>query len=683
MTTEDLQTEASLPMVDIATEPAGVTESESESPQSHRWRGVLVAGCAYLLLSVLLWWNVWSTHPTSVTTCACGDSSEFTWFLAWPAYAISHGLSPFYSTAMGYPHGVNLLANASDMVTGVLGAPITWIFGPIATFNVALTLGPVASALAMFVLLRRWVTWAPAAFVGGLFYGFSTAILISATAGFAMISTEVVPPLIVLCLDELLIRQRRRPVATGIVLGLLVTLQFFIYSEVLLITAIMAAVGVVLIVAYAALTRPEVLRARVRNAVVGVASGAVTALVLLAYPVWYAVAGPAHISGLIWPGSYFAALRNQSVELKDLLVPLPAASGVHANAVLHLGSSYQGPLISFQYFGIGLLIVVVGGCIAWRWDRRLWLFGAIGLVSIVFSLGATKPYLPWEVFKHLPLFDNVDAAHFVLITYLAVAVMLGLIVEHTYASVSGRPRTARGAHGQPGSGWWSRMPRASGAVAAVVVALVALVPPAVYLAQTVPFTTRPVVLPNWFRTVAPRPGRPPGAPDHGRAVPVEGQPDDLAGGQPDALFDGQRRRAGRHPPASRGGAPRSHRHLRCNFSPGRLPPTELHWLASTNNIAAVRRALREWGVTMVVIPDQPSLPGYDQIPSVTLPAALITAATGKPPIHQADAWVWTGVNHLPPTPIPSTHRISVCIVREGTHGVEAVGTATRCVLKLP
>ena len=83
-------------------------------------------------------------------------------------------------------------------------------------------------------------------------------------------------------------------------------------------------------------------------------------------------------------------------------------------------------------------------------------------------------------------------------------------------------------------------------------------------------------------------------------------------------------------------------------------PTELHWLASTNNIAAVRRALSEWGVTMVVIPDQRSLPSYDQIPSVTLPAALITAATGEPPINRADAWVWTRVNHLPPRAIPST-----------------------------
>ena len=74
---------------------------------------------------------------------------------------------------MGYPHGVNLLANTSSVAIGVALAPITWIFGPIATFNVALFLSPVLSALAMFILVRRWVTWMPAAFVAGLLYGFS------------------------------------------------------------------------------------------------------------------------------------------------------------------------------------------------------------------------------------------------------------------------------------------------------------------------------------------------------------------------------------------------------------------------------------------------------------------------------------------------------------------------------
>ena len=66
---------------------------------------------------------------------------------------------------------MNLLANTGVLGIGVPLAPVTWVFGPIATLNVALTVAPVLSALGMFVLLRRWVHWVPAAFVGGLLYG--------------------------------------------------------------------------------------------------------------------------------------------------------------------------------------------------------------------------------------------------------------------------------------------------------------------------------------------------------------------------------------------------------------------------------------------------------------------------------------------------------------------------------
>jgi hypothetical protein len=141
--------------------------------RSHAFRALAVAGLIYLVVSVVLWSGVWMHHPTATTTCGCGDASLFTWFLAWPAHAIAHGLDPFYSTALFHPQGINLLTNTGVVAIGTVLAPVTWLFGPVATLNVALTLSPVLSGLAMFVLLRRWVTWVPAAFVGGLFYGFS------------------------------------------------------------------------------------------------------------------------------------------------------------------------------------------------------------------------------------------------------------------------------------------------------------------------------------------------------------------------------------------------------------------------------------------------------------------------------------------------------------------------------
>ena len=257
---------------------------------------------AYLLLALVLWWHVWTGHPTSTTTCGCGDSSLFTWFIEWPAYAIAHGLNPFYSTAIGVPGGVNLPANTSVLAIGVVLAPVTWLFGPVASMNVALTLAPALSALAMFVLLRRWVSWAPAAFFGGLFYGFSPFVLVSLTDAHLMLGMAVVPPLVVACLDELLLRRKRRPVVTGVLLGLLVTVQFFIGTEVLMIMAIMAAIGIGLVVVYAAWRHPADARARPPATPPWASvAAAVTAGVLLAYPVWFALAGPAHLSGLVWP----------------------------------------------------------------------------------------------------------------------------------------------------------------------------------------------------------------------------------------------------------------------------------------------------------------------------------------------------------------------------------------------
>ena len=94
------------------------------------WRSLTAGALGYLALSVALWWQVWSTHPTAVTTCGCGDTSLFTWFLEWPAYALSHGMNPLYSTHLFHPGGINLLSNTAEVGLGIVLAPVTWAFGP-------------------------------------------------------------------------------------------------------------------------------------------------------------------------------------------------------------------------------------------------------------------------------------------------------------------------------------------------------------------------------------------------------------------------------------------------------------------------------------------------------------------------------------------------------------------------
>ncbi len=140
----------------------GVTAGHPHRPVVDRgwaggWRGLGLSGLVYLVLALVLWWGVWSTDPTTTTTCGCGDAARFLWFFEWPAFALTHGHSVLYSQWLFHPTGINLLDDTSVLALGIVLTPVTWLWGPVAAMNVALTLAPALSALSMFALVRRWV----------------------------------------------------------------------------------------------------------------------------------------------------------------------------------------------------------------------------------------------------------------------------------------------------------------------------------------------------------------------------------------------------------------------------------------------------------------------------------------------------------------------------------------------
>ncbi len=656
--------------------------SEVHERSSHPVFPYLIAGGLYLLLSLIVWAHVWTGHPTSTTTCGCGDSSTSIWFTAWPPYAITHGLNPLYSTTVGYPTGINLIFASY----GIVLAPITWLFGSVAGLNVGLTLSPVLSALAMFALVRRWVPWAPAAFVSGLFYGFSPFVLSNLSVAHLDFGMVAIPPLVIICLDELLIRQRRRPVATGIVLGLLICLQFFIGLEVLLLMFIEIAVGLVIVVVYATKRDPVALREHARPAAVGIVAAAVTALVLLIYPAWYGLAGPAHFSQVVHPGLH---LNSYMASLVDFLIP--SSAGDQWQRIV---GGYQGPVLNAmyfsQYFGVGVFAVCGAGLVIWRRDRLLWFFGGLALATFLLAM-ASGPFL-----AALPFVDDIEPLHFVLFAYLTVAVVLGVVVDRVRVSVNWRVGVgASTARPGPSTGRGKPSARWAGALVALVVAAVAIVFPGVSLAKTIPLTVQPVVLPTWFRTVAPRlPGHPvvlalpapftvtkPGLAwraDNGHRYP-------FAIGWKQAALTWQALGGQRTSIVGSGGLGAGLHH-RAGENQGQTVITEVTFaygsmpVVTSSDIAAVHRALSEWGVTMVVLPDQPELPAYDQVASVTAMAGLIAAATGAQPVHVADAWVWRGVDTDVPARFPSATSYARCTAGLPNRGAVAVERTVSCVL---
>ncbi len=605
-----------------------------------------MAAAAYLALSVGIWWNVWSADPRSTTVCGCGDSSFSLWFFEFAAHALRTGTSPFFTTLLWHPHGIDVLDDASQLGLGLPLAPLTWAGGSVLSMNTALTLAPAVSALAVYVLLDRWSVWRPAAFAGGLVYGFSPLVVMNLAEAHLVVGFVAAPPLMVVCLDELVWRRPRHPVRIGVALGLLIAFQFFVSTEVLLVTGAACALAAAAALVEGARSGARPVERLVR-AWRGPASAAVTAAVLLAYPLWFALAGPAHLSGAIYPGS---GVTRSGATVAGFVWPTPE-SVAFTRYIGRIGG-YQGPALATWYFGVGMVGVLAVGLMAFRQDRRLWLCAGVGTVFALLALGSSSQgWRPWDLVAHLPLAENVIPVRVLLVTWLCAGIALALVADHVRGTLPRR---------------WGRNRRAvvlADGVALAVLA-VAVVPPAAYLAQTLPLTTQPVVLPNWFRTVAPRlPARqvvlviP--APFSVIQSSLTWQSQDhlsfaMAGGDgPGSQPDG----VGGHPLAQ-------------SLLTG-VSGSFAHASVTPTGILAVRAALGAWGVTVVVLVDQPGLPAYDRPFAPDAAAGLLTASLGEVPRYQEQAWVWT-VGPVQPSPAtPSAARFARCTSTGGIASVSA------------
>jgi dolichyl-phosphate beta-glucosyltransferase len=627
-------------------------------------------------MSVGVWWHMWSTGPSTVMTCDCTDAGRMVWYLEWSAFALAHGHQFLFSNWLFHPGGFNLLADTSAPAISLAMSPLTLVSGPVTAMNVASTLIPALTALSMFWLLQRWVRWAPAAFVGGVAYGFSASVIVQLSFGWLNLTCLALLPLIVACLDELFIRQRLRPARVGAALAVLMTVEFFVSTEMVLIVSLSGVIATVLLVGYAGLHDRAELRRRGRYALTGIGASVALAVVLLAYPVWFFLVGPAHLSGMVWstdvPGNLGNSFSNfwshlgqwGPINSRQLAQEAPALGG------------YAGPASpSPSYLGPGLLLVMAAGTIVWRSDRRLWFFGGLGVITAAISLrvGGDR-WGPWSVVYHLPFFDNVVQSRFVAVFGLCAAVMAAIIVdrsrsgtlewlthrhgEHQATTVRGRAPTA--------SRWWA------GAMAAAV-ALVALLPVIAVLGPNLPLTMQPVTVPHWFETTADR--LPPGevlltypfaTADSQASVPwqaIERMHYKMAGGGGPA---GTVARAGSNQVGFSV--------LRSASVPLLRPPA-----LTASNLEAVRKAVHNWGVTMAVVPDDTGLPSFQTARGTKYGVAFFTAVFGSAPIHQDGAWVWPVVAKSPPPVVITESAFDTC-VGSGTEGADSLTDVAGCVL---
>ncbi len=443
-------------------------------------RAAVLAIAAYVVLAVIVYWHVWSTHPSGVSQLG-GDQFSTMWFLKWAVYAVRHDHNPFFSHFANYPYGINLLNNTSSLFLGGLFSPVTVIWGPIAAFNTLSTLALAGSGTAGYFFVGRFTRWRLAAFVGGLVYGFGP-YEIAQSAGHTNLTFVVFPPLILLVVHEIVVRQRGNASVWGVVLALLLTAQFFVATEVFASTLVIAAVGVI---ATCVIGRGQI-RARLPYAVTGAVWAAGASVLLLAYPVWFALRGPGAIKGPIQlvPEAYRA-------DLLGLVVPDANQRFAPARAV-HVATHFaNSPTENGSYLGITLIVVLVIGTVAlWRRSAVVRVAAICAVVAFVISLGASLAVknepsaaptgfpLPEWIFTKLPLLSNTIPVRYSLYVALFAALLFGVVLDALHDAL-GAGRTGR--HTARSR---RRRGAAVGWVVPGVIAVVALLP----LVPNVPFT---------------------------------------------------------------------------------------------------------------------------------------------------------------------------------------------------
>jgi hypothetical protein len=446
----------------------------------------LTAIMVYLLGALCVTAYLW-VDPSGRTVAANRqDTLLFEWGLAHAARVVTHGVDPFATHLMNMPHGVNLLANTSALGLAIPLVPLTLLAGPQVSLIALLTLAPVATATSWYFVLHRHLACSRgAAFIAGLFCGFSPA-MISQSTGHPNVTAQFLLPLIMLTV--LRMRERGRALRTGLQLAALVVAQVFINEELLFLTVLALAVFILAML----FLRPDEVRPHVPNALRVCGVTAVVAGAVLAYPLARQFFGPMAYHGLpVWVRDYGTDLAAFPAYATESLSGSP-------DSAAHLA---QGPVEENTFFGWSLLALVVVIVIWLHRNRVVVALAITGGTLALLSLGPnvhlrgkrTTVSGLWDLVVNRPVFDSVVPTRIALLLTPVIGLLLAISVDRLATpEADGAPAGRRfggvGGHGgfaggRSGVSAADRRKLRNLWICAIAVALVPLVP--------TPITTAP------------------------------------------------------------------------------------------------------------------------------------------------------------------------------------------------
>ena len=466
----------------------------SAPSQRGRRTGRLIDAGAYLCylgLAFMVLGPLWANLDGGYLTNSGQDQNMWEWFFAVTAHNVVNGNNPLFSALQNHPAGVNLMANTAMLGLGIPLTPITLLAGPTVTWALVLTAGLAGTAAAWYWLFSRHaVTSRLGAAIGGGFAGFAPPIISHANAHPNFVALFVFPFIALLVLK---LARGVRPVASGVVLGLLVSYQAFLGAEALLI----GATTFVVFAAFYCLFRRDTVRAMARPVAVGGAVAVGVAAVLLAFPLWWQFFGPQSYTSLEHgpSGNDLAAFTAFATE--------SLAAQPDAAAELSMNRTEENAFFGWP------LVVLFGVFTVWLWRNPLaraaaaaavvmaWLSAGVFLIVAGTATGIPGP---WLVLADEPLYESVLESRFALGCVPLIGLVLALATDRIFGVL---PR------------WWERHWRRCARVTffgALAVALVPIAPTplAVHERDSVPAffadgTWRSYVEPGGSVVVAPLP----------------------------------------------------------------------------------------------------------------------------------------------------------------------------------
>jgi hypothetical protein len=408
-----------------------------------RWPTAVVLA-AYTTLALGMTWSWWTQLGQRMTGVNGSDATLFAWLLGWTPHALATGRFPLFSDLLNFPTGINLMWNNGMVLPAIVFAPVTALFGGLATVTVLTALGMAGAAAAGFCCLRRLgglldgeppMRVLPAALGGGLF-GFSPAMSAQALGHPNLVFTVLVPPLLLLSTRLLLDPLPRR--RTAVLLGVTAGVQVLVGEEVLFLTGV--AVALLLVVLAAA--DPATARRRAGPFLGHAVMALGTFLLVAGVPLGYQLFGPLPQSRSPFDTAYYSA------DLVGYVLPTELQALTTEGAVRQAQQFAGGLEEHTAYLGWPLLITVVGAMVGGRRRPAVWVPLTVGLLTAVLALGPeltvldakTGVLLPWAVLGELPGFEHVIVTRFALLT--AALLATGLAVALNDALHSG-PATQR------------------------------------------------------------------------------------------------------------------------------------------------------------------------------------------------------------------------------------------------